>query len=154
MKGDKYMNCPNCNRELLEGEYCNCTANQTAQTQAPPVQTPPEPQTYYNPMPIINPQPRTDYPQGYKIKKKYVAVILAALLGPFGIHNFYLGKRERGTAQLLLCTVGSLLFGLGAIAAAIWAIVEAVQLLTEDINADAEGYKIQTLDEAFRANNQ
>jgi TM2 domain len=39
-------------------------------------------------------------------KSRGVATALAALLGPFGAHRFYLGKT--GTALLMLCTVGGL----------------------------------------------
>jgi hypothetical protein len=37
-------------------------------------------------------------------KSRGVAFALAALLGPFGAHRFYVGKT--GTAVLMLCTVG------------------------------------------------
>jgi TM2 domain-containing membrane protein YozV len=37
-------------------------------------------------------------------KSRGVAFALAALLGPFGAHRFYVGKT--GTALLMLCTVG------------------------------------------------
>lgn len=165
------MICPNCGKELLEGEVCTCQSAPTEPVNPNPVaeqtafadagtyqqsynqQIPPYQQPIYNAPPISNPEPRTDYPKGYKIKKKYVAVILAACLGPLGIHNFYLERKDRGLAQLLICTVGSIFAGLGAVVALVWALVEAVQLLTEDINTDANGFKIQTLDEAFKANN-
>ena len=39
-------------------------------------------------------------------KSRGVAFALAALLGPFGGHRFYVGKT--GTAVLMLCTVGGL----------------------------------------------
>jgi hypothetical protein len=39
-------------------------------------------------------------------KSRGVAFALAALLGPFGAHRFYVGKT--GTAALMLCTVGGL----------------------------------------------
>lgn len=39
-------------------------------------------------------------------KSRGVALALAALLGPFGAHRFYVGKT--GTAALMLCTVGGL----------------------------------------------
>lgn len=215
------MTCPNCGRELKEGEVCTCTENNEVQSAQPesitneetaalaeetapvseevtapaeeaePVsetaEAPTEPQeaqqpvyqapeqntqqqnAYYNPYdnaayyqqngaqytqqaPYYVPTATTstastDYPEGYKPKKKYVAVILAATLGVFGIHNFYLGNNGRGVAQILLTLLGSLLFGLGFIACEIWVLVETVQLLSEKEDADGNGYKIMTLAE-------
>lgn len=39
-------------------------------------------------------------------RSRGVALALAALLGPFGAHRFYVGKT--GTAALMLCTIGGL----------------------------------------------
>lgn len=206
------MKCPNCGRDLLEGEICTCTtveqdAQTTAQAQPenevqPETEAPveaqeveqqneqPQPENtyyqpsepapqqgeyqniyqeqdfnkpmygapqqnyydpnqqvpYYNPV-MAKPEPSTDYPEDYKPKKKYVAVILAATLGAFGIHNFYLGNNGKATAQLLIALIGSLFFGLGLVAAEIWALVETVQLLTDKIDADANNFKIMTFAE-------
>lgn len=168
------MNCPNCGRVLAEGEVCQCMnqnynqdaqANTYAQPQyaqqgeyynpgftgaayTAPTYDPNAQQPYYTPDMMAQPA-RTDYPAGYKIKKKYVAVLLGAFLGGLGIHNFYLGNSSKAIAQLLLTTVGSLFVFLGPIAASIWALVETVQLLTETIDRDANGYKIQTFEEAL-----
>lgn len=174
--------CPNCGRELMDGEVCNCTAtetpvadqttyDQTAYDQAAYDQTvydqnaynqqyaqdpqqqqyysqDPQQQQYYQ-QPAYNMPARTDYPEGYPIKKKYVAVILAALLGVFGIHNFYLGDKQKGIIHAVLGTIGLLFVGIGFTASLIWAVVEFVQLLTESVDADANGFKIQTLEEAL-----
>lgn len=206
------MKCPNCGRDLLEGEICTCTtveqdAQTTAQAQPenevqPETEAPveaqeveqqneqPQPENtyyrpsepaaqqgeyqniyqeqdfnqpmygapqqnyydpnqqvpYYNPV-MAKPEPSTDYPEDYKPKKKYVAVILAATLGAFGIHNFYLGNNSKATAQLLIALIGSLFFGLGLVVAEIWALVETVQLLTDKIDADANNFKIMTFAE-------
>lgn len=172
------MNCPRCGRPLAEGEICNCAANEAFppvppvpeapvapefQDQAapftappmppqpdmvPPYQPQPQPQQFAPPV-AVPAGPRTDYPEGYKIKKKNVAVILGWTLGFLGIHNFYLGNQSKAIAQLLICLIGNLLFGLGFIAAAIWAIIDTVQLLTEDNNTDANGFKIMTFEESI-----
>ncbi|MGN0531410.1 MAG: TM2 domain-containing protein [Eubacterium sp.] len=184
------MICPNCGRELAEGEACTCTVspeNEAHVAEEPVVQAPvteepaaeepvannqsyyadPQQNSYYAPnfnqppfagapnqnyyaQPVdFKPASSTDYPDGYKIKRKYVAVILGATLGMLGIHNLYLGNKSRFLAQLLVCVVGSLFFGLGLVAAEIWALVETVQILTDDIDADANGFKIETFEEAI-----
>jgi TM2 domain-containing protein len=43
-------------------------------------------------------------PSGASEKSRGVALALAALLGPFGAHRFYVGKT--GTGVLMLCTLG------------------------------------------------
>lgn len=190
------MICPNCGRELAEGEICTCQqqpiyeapATAPAEPVAPAYEAPAEPaapayeapvynppvqdpvydpaQGYYDPnaqqVPPYQqpyyPQPpmqpmvaRTDYPEGYKIKKKYIAVILAFAFNGLGLYNFYLGNKTKGIIQVLLCTVGSIFLGLGPVAATIWAVVEGVLLLTEQMDTDADGFKIQTFEESLAA---
>ncbi len=178
--------CPNCGKELVEGEVCTCANQPVEENTAPqpeintteaapqPEYTAPQPEyvspeyaapDYAAPQPDFaygapyfappvapsKPQPRKDYPEGYKIRKKYVAVLLGYCLGVFGIHNFYLGNKNKGLAQVLLATVGAIFtFGISTAAVAIWSIVETTLILTEDINADANGFKIQTLEEAIK----
>ncbi len=43
-------------------------------------------------------------PAGSSEKSRGVALALAAILGPFGAHRFYVGKT--GTGVLMLCTLG------------------------------------------------
>ena len=125
---------------------------------APNVQQPPyqqyQPPVYGAPVPAPMPMEvpaRRDYPEGYKPKRKYVAVILAITLGPLGIHNFYLGHKNKGLTQLLICLIGSLFAGLGYVAAWVWAIIDAVELFTEKQDRDENGFKIQTFEEALVA---
>ena len=66
------------------------------------------------------------------VKYKYVAAILALLLGFTGIHRFYLGFYKLGLAQLGLT---ALTVGYGAL----WGFVEAVLLFAGHINKDAKG---------------
>lgn len=172
------MNCPNCNRELAEGEICVCTnaqATENAQPQQPVgayyipnPQPQPQPQTYYQPpyqqagfegyqnnqpqpqfyQPEVKEPAKTDYPEGYKIKKKYVAIILGATLGMLGIHNFYLGNSTKAIAQLLLTTLGAMIV-VGPVVSLVWSLVETVLILTEDMDADSQNYKIMTLEESI-----
>lgn len=169
------MICPNCGRELAEGEVCVC---QQDNAQSAPYEQPVNNFNPYTGEPVNNQgnfdpytgepingyypgnapqQPiypaeipaRTDYPEGYKIKKKYVAVLLAFFLGQFGINNFYLGDSTKGIVKILLTTVGTVFVGLGPLASTIWSIVETVQLLTETIDRDSQGYKIQTYEDVL-----
>lgn len=87
-------------------------------------------------------QQGTQMPYGQQ-KSKLAAVLLAFLLGALGIHNFYLGYTNKGIAQLLLTLLAGWLCGVGAIAAGIWALVEAVQILTGSINQDANGVPLK-----------
>lgn len=75
---------------------------------------------------------------GSSAKSKTTAGLLAIFLGTLGIHNFYLGYTQKAVIQLIVSIVGSFLFGLGAIAVWIWAIVEAVQIFQGKIT-DAKG---------------
>ena len=74
-------------------------------------------------------------------KSKLVAGLLGIFVGSLGIHNFYLGYNDRGVIQLLLTTLGSFLF-VGPIVATVWALIEAVQILTGAITTDANGTKL------------
>jgi TM2 domain-containing membrane protein YozV len=71
-------------------------------------------------------------------KSKLVAGLLAILVGSLGIHNFYLGYINRGLLQLLLSTVGSLVF-VGPFIAGIWGLIEGIQIFIGEINVDANG---------------
>ena len=66
-------------------------------------------------------------------KSRFVAGILAILLGSLGIHNFYLGYNSKGIKQLLLWV-----FFLGFVSF-IWGIVDAVRIFTGKTEFDANG---------------
>ena len=66
-------------------------------------------------------------------KSKFIAGILAILLGSLGVHNFYLGYNSKGIKQLLLWV-----FFLGFISF-IWGIIDAVNIFTGKIAFDAKG---------------
>ncbi len=152
------MFCKNCNRELLADEkictQCGAPAGkgqnycQNCGTYTPPETTncprcgafvkteePPAfvPQFHYQP-----PKPVTQYP-----KSRLAVGVVAALFGSLGLHNFYLGHKGRGIAQLVLTLCGLFTLGLTTIASSIWAIVEAIMILSGSVNCDAYGIEFK-----------
>lgn len=106
------MYCRNCGKELTEGAvYCtNC---------ATPVRE----------NPVQNPG-----------KNRVVVGLMALFLGTLGIHNFYLGYKNRALAQILISTVGGLFScGIATLAVAVWSPIESIQIFTGTIATDAAG---------------
>ncbi|MBQ3587420.1 MAG: TM2 domain-containing protein [Oscillospiraceae bacterium] len=66
-------------------------------------------------------------------KSRLIAAVLAILLGSMGIHEFYLGYTKKGITHLML-----FVFFLGW-ASQIWAIYEALMILTGRVATDANG---------------
>lgn len=65
-------------------------------------------------------------------RSKTMAIILAVFLGALGIHRFYLGYTAIGTIMLLLTL---LTCGSGAILTSIWALVDIVLILTDNLKS-------------------
>ncbi|MDR1713620.1 MAG: TM2 domain-containing protein [Coriobacteriales bacterium] len=67
-------------------------------------------------------------------KDKWVAFVLAWLLGTLGIHKFYLGYKNEGIIMLVVSIVGGLCFGLGFLVMEVIAIIEGVRyiILTQE----------------------
>ena len=59
---------------------------------------------------------------------KVVAGILAILLGAIGIHNFYLGYKEKGFIQVAIFLVALLIFEPIVLVNNVWSIVDAVNI--------------------------
>lgn len=72
-------------------------------------------------------------------KSKIVAGLLGIFLGYLGIHNFYLGYKEKAIGQLLLTLVGWIACGIGPVAASIWGLIEGILILTGSMDKDADG---------------
>lgn len=93
-------------------------------------------------------QPRnenTDYtPAPRPQRSAYIAAILAFTLGVFGVHNFYLDKKNRALTQLLVALIGGVFsVGIATIAIMIWGYVEGVKILKGEINTDGTGALIK-----------
>lgn len=69
-------------------------------------------------------------------KSRILAGVLAILLGCFGVHNFYLGFKNKAIAQLLITV---LTCGYGALITGIWGLIEGILILTGSVAADATG---------------
>lgn len=68
-------------------------------------------------------------------RNKYVAAVVAFLLGPLGIHRFYLGRTGSGIAMLVLtCTIVGLLVSVP------WAFIDMVRYLIMSDREFAERY--------------
>jgi TM2 domain-containing membrane protein YozV len=79
------------------------------------------------------------------LKQKVVSlqVFLHLFVGYLGIHNFYLGHTGKGIVQLLLTTVGWILFFTGPMIAGLWSFIEALQLFLGSKNVDAKGIRLK-----------
>lgn len=76
-------------------------------------------------------------------KSRVIAGVLALFVGYLGIHNFYLGYKGKGMAQLLLTTIGWIIFFLGPMIAGVWSFIEALQLFLGSKNVDAYGIRLK-----------
>ena len=74
-------------------------------------------------------------------KSRIAAGLLAFFLGSLGVHNFYLGYVGKAVAQLLLTVVGWIVI-VGPIVSGVWALVEAIMILTGSISTDATGKQL------------
>lgn len=69
-------------------------------------------------------------------RNKLVAALLAFLLGPLGVHRFYLGRTGSGLAMLLLsCTV------VGLLVTGPWAFVDMIRYLIMSDGEFADRYR-------------
>lgn len=69
-------------------------------------------------------------------KSKIIAGLFGIFLGTFGIHNFYLGYKNKAMTQLLLTVLS---FGILSFISAIWGFIEGILILIGSINVDANG---------------
>lgn len=110
--------CPNCGKEISEGQDICLGCGKAINKQS--VQN-------------VNPN----------AKSKIAAGLLAIFLGSLGVHNFYLGNTSKAVAQLLLTLLGWIVFGLGPIVAGVWALIEGIMILTGSIKTDGKGVPLK-----------
>lgn len=95
---------------------------------------------YYAPQNVNNEYTPAPRPQ----RSAYIAAILAFTFGYFGLHNFYLDRKNRGLTQLLISLLGMIITcGLSAVAMEVWAVIEGLKLLKGEINTDGTGALIK-----------
>lgn len=140
---DNYNVCPYCgtvpgdardDSQQTEPQQSDMGYNAPPQYQAPPLRND---INQKNEPPEYTPAPR---PQ----RSAYVAAILAVFLGAFGVHNFYLDRKNRALMQLLIAVIGAALtFGVATLAMEVWAVIEGVKILKGEINTDGTGNMIK-----------
>ena len=84
------------------------------------------------------------YPEtAYTPKYRHTAGLLGIFGGTIGLHNFYLGNKDKAVAQLLIGTLGSLVCGIGPCITFIWGLIEGIQILNGTITTDGQGNPIE-----------
>ena len=81
-------------------------------------------------------------------KSKIAAGLFALLLGPYGVHNFYMGYTGKAVFQLVLTIVGAATsyWFVGLIptfAVCIWTMVEGIKILANPNYCDARGIRLE-----------
>ena len=123
------MKCPYCDNEVpYNVTTCpSCGAQVTQQQPPPPVpQQQPYGQQPYGQQPVNGLDPRM-----LVAKTRSTYIILAILLGEFGVHNFYAGYNSKAWTQLLITILTG---GYCCLISWVWAVIEAI-----NVKSDAQG---------------
>lgn len=69
-------------------------------------------------------------------KSAYIAAFLALFFGVYGVHDFYLDRKNKGLVKLLLTLLGC---GVGVFVSLVLSVIDAIKLLKGEINTDGNG---------------
>lgn len=131
---DNYSVCPYCG-VAVEAEPAPAEAsNQNAQAaygnpaygQGAPA--------YAAPQASVNAPEYTPAPKPQK--SAYVAAFLALFFGVYGLHDFYLDRKNKGLVKLLVTLLGC---GIGPFVSMVLSIIDAIKLFKGEINTDGNG---------------
>lgn len=87
-----------------------------------------------SPPPVVTQPPPPPAPL-LEDRNKYIAALIAFLIGPLGIHRFYLGRTGSGIAMIVLsCTI------IGLILTIPWAFIDMIRYLIMSDREFAERY--------------
>ena len=135
MEGN-YAVCPYCGAAVEDN---GAAANQNAQAYNNPAygQNVP-PAGGYAPAPAANAPEYTPAPKPQR--SAYVAAFLALIFGVYGLHDFYLDRKNKGLLKLLLTLLGC---GVGVFVSLVLSIIDAIKILKGEINTDGNGNLIK-----------
>lgn len=134
------MYCQNCGKELSENDaFCPDCGVKVQKIQKNCQNCGAKIDDYTNVCPSCGYQIPPTVVKISSPKYKTTAVLLAIFLGGLGIHNFYLGYSSKGIIQLFLFFGGIFSCGITAIIAIVWGWIEAILILTGDIDRDVDG---------------
>ena len=132
------MHCKYCGQLIEETvKFCPHCGKSTAE------ETPKEENTntYESiPSPEVTPVPTTA--PAVEQKSKLAAGLFGIFLGAFGIHNFYLGYKNKAIAQLVL-TIALGCIAIGPIVSSIWGLIEGILIIAGEIKTDANGVPLK-----------
>lgn len=120
---DNYSVCPYCGA-------ADADANANAYAQ------PNYAQPAYQPAPAVNVAAPEYTPAPKPQKSAYVAAFLAFFFGVYGLHDFYLDRKNKGLIKLLVTLLGC---GIGPFVILVLSFIDAMKLLKGEINTDGNG---------------
>lgn len=130
---DNYSVCPYCGA-AVEGD--DAAANQNAQAAYGAGYGQGAPAGAYAPPPAATGSAPEYTPAPKPQRSAYVAAFLALFFGVYGLHDFYLDRKNKGLVKLLVTLLGC---GIGPFVSMVLSIIDAIKLFKGEINTDGNG---------------